>query len=134
LITNQGSVRREVVIDAGAEELWAIVGDPGRVQEWFPGIESSHLEGTARTITLSSGQVVTETIVTRDPLQRRLQYSSDGPMCRRHLATLDVVPIDEGRCLVVFGTDAEPAASALALGGAAGAALENLARRFEEAR
>lgn len=108
-----------------------MVGDPGRVAEWFPGIESSRIEGAQRVVTLSSGQEVTETIVTVDPLQRRFQYQMKSPLCRSHLGTLDVIALGERDCLVVYSTDADPAAAALTIGGASGAALEHLATMFE---
>jgi hypothetical protein len=114
-----------------AEEVWALVGDPARVAEWFPGIESCRVEGLQRVVTLSSGQEVTETIVTIDPLQRRFQYQMKSPLCRSHLGTLDVIGLGEHDCLVIYSTDADPATMALAIGGASGAALEHLATMLE---
>jgi hypothetical protein len=77
-------------------------------------------------ITTAAGQVFTERLLTLDPLQRRFQYELDSPMCREHLGTLDVIELDDRNCLVVYGTDAEPATMALVIAGAAGAALESL--------
>lgn len=39
-MTNRASVRREARIDAGADGVWAVVGDPTRLAEWFPGVAS----------------------------------------------------------------------------------------------
>jgi hypothetical protein len=126
LETNRGSIRQEVRISRPASRVWELVGDPARVQEWFPTIESSAVDGLHRMITLASGQVIDEDIVTLDPLQRRFQYEMHAPLCRTHLGTLDVVAIDDESCLVIYGTDAEPATMALTISGAVGAALEKL--------
>lgn len=126
MTTNRASVRRDVRIDRPAEQVWALAGDPARVHEWFPGITSCSVKGDERMITTAAGHVLTEKILTLDPLQRRLQYETDWPMCRQHLGTLDVLEIDEGSCLVVSGTDAEPATMALVIAGATGAALGHL--------
>lgn len=126
LITHRASVRREVQIRRSAGAVWELVGDPARIHEWFPGIGSCSVDGDERVVTLGSGQAVTEKIITLDPLQRRFQYVMNFPLCREHLGTLDVIELDEQSCLVVYGTDADPATMALTIGGATGAALENL--------
>jgi uncharacterized protein YndB with AHSA1/START domain len=124
-------VRREVHIHRPADEVWELVGDPSRVHEWFPGIVSCSVDGDERVITTGSGQTIAERVLTLDPLQRRFQYAMDSPMCRMHLGTVDVLELEERRCLVVYGTDADPATMALAIGGAAGAALEQLRELLE---
>ena len=130
----RGSVRRQVRIARPADEVWAIVGDPARIQEWFPGIESSTVEGTSRVIVTGSGLPMPEEIVTNDPLQRRFQYRITAPMLREHLSTLDVLDLDDGTSLVVYSADADPATMALVIAGAAGNALEHLRTMMEGAR
>jgi len=123
---NRGSVRRHVRIRRPAGEVWARIGDPARIQEWFPGIESSTVEGSSRVITTDGGLPMPEEIVTNDPLQRRFQYRITAPMFREHLSTLDVLDLDDGTCVVVYAADADPSTMALVLAGAAGSALEHL--------
>jgi len=82
-------------------------------------------------INTAAGHTINETILTLDPLERRFQYEADWPMCRQHLGTLDVIELDEWSCLVVYGTDAEPATMALVIGGATGAALQRLRELLE---
>lgn len=130
----RGSVRRQVLIHCPASRVWSMVGDPGRIQEWFPGIESSTIEGSRRTIVMGSGQAMPEEIVTNDPLQRRFQYRITAPMFREHLSTLDVLDLGDGTSLVVYGADADPSAMALVIGGAAGNALEHLRDLMENGR
>jgi hypothetical protein len=115
-----------------AEEVWGLAGDPARVHEWFPGISSCQVDRDKRMITTAAGHVINEKILTVDPLQRRFQHEADWPMCRHHLGTLDVIELDEQSCLVVYGTDAEPATMALVIGGATGAALDRLREVLEE--
>jgi len=120
-----------VVIDRPASEVWAVVGDPARVPEWFPGIASCEVNGDERIVVTAGGQSIPERILTLDPLQRRFQYQIEAPMCRFHLGTLDVVELGDDRCLVLFSTDAEPATVALTIGGGAAAALRHLAGLFQ---
>ena len=127
----RGSVRRQVRIACPPDEVWAIVGDPARIQEWWPGITSSTVDGTTRVITTGSGLPMPEEILTNDPLQRRFQYRITAPMFREHLSTLDVLDLDDGTCLAVYSADANPATMALVIAGAAGNALEHLRTMME---
>jgi hypothetical protein len=126
-----GTVRREVRVDRPAADVWAVLGDPTTIQEWFPGIDDSVVDGTSRVITTTSGLPMPEEIVTLDHLQRRFQYRLTIPLVRHHLGTIDVHDLGDGTSLVVYGTDAEPDTLALVIGGATGAALQELRRQLE---
>ena len=119
-------MRRHVRIARTAEDVWAVIGDPARIQQWFPGIVASTVDGTTRVITTTSGMPMPEEIVTDDPIQRRFQYRITGSIAREHLSTLDVIDLEDGTCLVVYAADAVPATMALVIAGAAGNALEHL--------
>ena len=54
-------------------------------------------------------------------------------MFRHHLSTIDVIDLEDGTTLAIYGVDAEPAVLALTIGGAAGAALEHLKVMLEQA-
>ncbi|MHB1445103.1 MAG: SRPBCC family protein [Acidimicrobiales bacterium] len=129
----RGSVRRHVRIARPAEDVWAIVSDPASIQEWFPGIVASTVDGTTRVITTGAGLPIPEEIVTNDPIQRRFQYRITGPLAREHLSTLDVIDLEDGTCLAVYAADAAPAIMALIIAGAAGNALEHLRASMEGA-
>lgn len=127
------SIRREIWIKRPADEVWAIVTDAAAIQKWFPGIVHSEFipsdaDGSPaiRKVVLATGLKLTEEIVTNDPLIRRFQYRITGGVFREHLATVDVIEVDDDNCLAVYGTDAVPDVMALILGGASGEALENL--------
>lgn len=124
------SIRRELRIDRNAAQVWPLIGDPGRIQEWFPGIESCTVEttdeGTTRTVTLATGIPLVEHVVTNDPIARRFQYKIAGGVFKEHLGTVDVIDLGDGSCLGVYSTDALPDVMALVIGGATGGALENI--------
>lgn len=127
----RGTVRRQVRIARPATDVWALVGDPARLPEWFPGITDAVIDGTSRVITTGAGLPMPEEIVTLDHLLRRFQYRITAPLFREHLCTLDVLDLDDGTCLVVYGVDADPSTMALVIGGAAGNALEHLRTLME---
>ena len=127
----RASVRRQVRIGRPPDDVWAYIGDPSRLPEWFPGIDAATVDGTMRIITTGSGIPMPEQILTNDPLQRRFQYRITAPMFREHLSTLDVLDLDDGTCVVSYAADATPATMALVIAGAAGNALENLRMMLE---
>jgi hypothetical protein len=128
----RGSVRRSVRIARTADEIWAIVGEPSRLPEWFPGITSCTVDGMSRVIITGAGLPMPETMLTIDPILRRFQYRITAPIVREHLSTIDVHDLGDGTCLVVYSVDAEPSTMALVIGGAAGNALEHLKVLMEE--
>ena len=129
----RGSVRSELRIACRAEDLWAVVGDPARLAEWFPGVASCAVDGDERTVITEAGLSMPERLLTVDRLQRRFQYRITAPLFREHLSTVDVHDLGDGTSLVVYSVDAEPSVMALVLGGAAGAALERLRAMTEGA-
>ncbi|MCU1394194.1 MAG: hypothetical protein JWM34_2622 [Ilumatobacteraceae bacterium] len=125
-----GSLRREIVIDATADEIWRVVGSPGLIHHWFPGIVDCTFDGTVRMVTTGTGIPMPEEIITNDRLLHRLQYRIDTPLFRSHLATFDAIDLDDGRCICIYSTDAVPDVMALVIGGATSGALEELQRQF----
>ncbi len=128
-----GSVRHFVRIDRPAADVWAVVGDPARLAEWFPGIAACVVEGRTRTVTLATGLVFPEEILVNDPLQRRFQYRITAPLLREHRGTIDVFDLGDGTCVVAYATDADPRTMALTIGGGTAGALEELKRQMEGA-
>jgi hypothetical protein len=127
----RGTQRREIAIDAPASRVWSIVGRAELLHLWFPGIDSCEVDGDQRTIVLSSGIPMVETILANDPDQRRFQYTVAGGIFQEHLGTIDVIELGPERCLVTYASDARPAAMALVLGGATNGALVELRRQVE---
>lgn len=127
----RGSVRRQIIVRRSPDEVWALVGDPTRLAEWFPGIVSVAVDGDERVITTGSGIPMPERILTVDPLLRRFQYRITAPMFREHLGTIDVLALDDGSSLVAYSTDADPSVMALVIGGGTGGALRRLRELME---
>ena len=125
-----GSVRRHAILSASADEVWSFVGRPGALHEWFP-TSSTRIEGNKRWVTLPSGIVFEEEILLVDNDLRRFQYSIVGnPLITHHVGTMDVIPIADHKCIVVYSTDIEPEVLGLAIGAAAGQGLRNLEEKF----
>ncbi len=119
-------MRRHVRIRRPAEVVWPFVGDATRLAEWFTGITECHVAGSTRTVITTSGVAMPEEIITNDPLTRRFQYRITSALFHEHLSTLDVIDLNDGTCLAIYGVDANPATMALVIGGAAGDALHRL--------
>jgi hypothetical protein len=126
-----GSARFHVRINRPAAMVWELAGNPTRLHEWFPGITSCEVEGTTRIITLGSGLPMPEEILVKDDDLRRFQYKITAPMFAFHRGSIDVIDLEDGTCLVVYTTDADPRTMAMTIGGATGGALDELQRLME---
>ena len=126
------SVRRQLIFDRSADDVWAVIGDPSTIHTWFPGMADSTVDGTTRVITTVTGLPMREEILTNDPIQRRFQYRVTSPIFTSHLGTIDVFDLGDDRSLVSYSTDAEPGALAVMIGGATGNALHELRRQLED--
>jgi carbon monoxide dehydrogenase subunit G len=84
-------------VAAPADEVWALVGDPGRIDEWFAPVTACEMDGDRRTVTMGSGAVLVER-VGRDDAARSYSYSvlSGIPGLTSHQATLRVVEAPAG--------------------------------------
>src|SRR4051812_31145416 len=120
------TIRKEARINRSADEVWKVVSDAGNM-DWFPGVESSSLTGTTRTVTFSGGITVEEEIVTNDDELRRLQYRIVGGAMpvEFHLGTVDVIEVGEGS-LLIYSTDVQPDGLAKPMRASIGAAADGL--------
>lgn len=104
-----GKGRAEVRVEQSPDEVWAVVGDFGRLAEWSPGIDSCTVEGQDRTI-VTGGMEFVERLVHRDEATRTLVYGvlPSGVMpITRHEATVAVEPAGSGS-LVSWSFEIEP--------------------------
>ena len=124
------TVRREIRIERSPDDVWALLRDPTTIVDWFPGIVSCTLDGSVRTVTMTSGLSLREEIVTIDDDLRRFQYRIDSPIMSHHLGMIDVLE-DHGGSLVIYSTDISPDPMAYVFSGATGAALEAIKSRLE---
>lgn len=132
LRTPLGSVRNDVRIARQADDVWAVISDVGNVAAWFPSFTDSRVEGNQRHITTATGIPLIEDVLRVDHDQRRFQYAVvPNGVIREHRATVDVIDLEDGTCLVTYSTDIVPAVLALAFSGGIAEALENLRRIME---
>ena len=107
------SIIKEVVIDAGTDDVWAALRDFGAVHERLvPGfvIDCRLDGGDSRVVTFFNGAVAREALVGVDEEARRLAYSVvDGPTAfTHHSASAQVFADGEGRARLVWTTDLLP--------------------------
>jgi carbon monoxide dehydrogenase subunit G len=108
------SIRKEISVDAPAEQVWDAVRDVGAVHERLgPGfLLDARLDGEARIVTFANGMVVREPIVDIDDTARRLVYSAVGGMSSHYNASMQVFSEGDGRSRLVWIIDLLPHALA----------------------
>jgi uncharacterized protein YndB with AHSA1/START domain len=126
-----GSIRHEIRINRPAADVWALAGDAARLHEWFPGLVSSEVVGTTRTIVSGMGMPMPEEILVCDNNQRRFQYRLTMPLFKHHRGTIDVIDLRDDTCLVVYSTEADPRTMALVISAGTAGALDELKRQME---
>ncbi len=106
------SVRKEILIDAGADGVWDAIRDFGAVHtRVVPGfVVDTRLEGNDRIVTFFSGAVQREPLVDLDDETRRLVYSAlDSPLGATHYnASVQVFADGANRCRVEWVVDVLP--------------------------
>jgi hypothetical protein len=72
------SIRREILVEARPEHVWAAVRDVGALhRRLVPGfVVDTRLETGARVVTFGNGMVIRELIVDLDDGARRLAWSA----------------------------------------------------------
>ena len=74
------SIRREVVIEASADDVWKVIGDfatgPSRMSPGY--VVDTQAEADERVVTFANGAVVRERRITVDHDARRIVYSIVG--------------------------------------------------------
>ncbi|MBV6755007.1 SRPBCC family protein [Rhodococcus opacus] len=122
------SIRSHAILDHDAASVWAVVRDVGSVADWFPAMANSEPTGSGRRVTLADGATLVESTVTLDEDLRRFQYRVVGGDLGvdSHLGTIDVIDLGDGRSVLVYGSDVEPAEVAEAFDAAIGEAVDGL--------
>jgi len=127
------TIRKELHLDARADDVWDAVRDFGSVHERLgPGfLLDARWDGDARVVTFSNGMVVREPLVTLDDVERRLVYSATGGMSRHYNAVMEVFPDGDDRCRLVWTIDLLPNELAPTVDGLAEKACETMKRTLE---
>ncbi|MDA8341934.1 MAG: SRPBCC family protein [Actinomycetota bacterium] len=112
-------------IDRTPDEVWALVGRFGGLDEWMPGIESCRVEGDDRHLAMM-GMEITEHLVSRDDAARSITYSiTAGVPVEHHEATIAVTPAGGGSH-VTWDVDVAPDDMAALMVGMYQSALETV--------
>jgi hypothetical protein len=120
-------------IEVPADRAWALLSDSALVPTWFQSIKGCVVTGDRRVCRLAGGATVTEQILTCDDELRRFQYSiAEGIPVDTHRATIDVIALDEGVCVVVYSTDVTPDRFGAPMGDAVEEALDAVKALLEE--
>lgn len=104
------SIRKEVLIEARAEDVWDAVRDVGAVHTRLaPGfVVDTKLDGDARIVTFASGLVLHELIVDIDDKARRFVWAAVGGPIKHHNGSMQVFAEGEGRSRLVWIADILP--------------------------
>jgi hypothetical protein len=113
------SIRKDIVVDVPAENVWAAVRDVGAVHTRLAQqmVVDTKLEGDSRVVTFANGETVRERIVTVDDTSRRLVYAVVGWRTTHHNASFEVVEESDGRSRLIWTTDLLPDTLADMVGG-----------------
>jgi len=104
------SIRKEIPLDAGAEDVWAAVRDIGALHTCLvPGfVTDTQLEPGARIVTFGNGMVARELIVDLDDQAWRLVWSAVGGRLTHHNASAQVFAEGDTRSRLVWTADLLP--------------------------
>lgn len=116
------SIRKEILIDARPEDVWAAVRDVGEIHvRLVPGfVIDCRLEGDARIVTFANGLVARELIVDVNDDDRRLVWAAVGGQFTHHNASVQVFADGADHSRLVWIADLLPNQ----LAGAIGAMIE----------
>ena len=104
------TILREIEVGAGADFVWAAVRDVGNVHtRLFPGfVTEVTMEPGIRHVKFAAGWVIHELIVSIDESLRRIAYASVQGRAQHHNSSMQVIPVSENRCRIVWTTDVLP--------------------------
>ncbi len=104
------ALRIEHPLRQDADAIWAVVGDPVRI-DWVPGVASCTMDDDVRRFSMAGAGELAERILSRDPERRRLEYSviQSTPPLKAHRAAIEVIEQAEG-CLLIWETEVLPEA------------------------
>jgi uncharacterized protein YndB with AHSA1/START domain len=110
--TARGSVTKTLDVRAGADEVWAVLGDFNGLPRWNAGVERSDLSngGKRRTLALKAGGTVVEDLLHRDDAGRSMSYSiiESAVPVSRHKATISVIDRGPNQSTVRWSCEFEP--------------------------
>ena len=127
------SIRKELIVDASADHVWAALRDIGQVHTRLARefVIDTRLDGDSRLVTFANGEVVRERIVDIDDRARRLAYAVVDWRTTHHNASFQVTPDGDGRSRLTWVTDLLPDALADLVGSFVEQGCEAIKRTLE---
>jgi polyketide cyclase/dehydrase/lipid transport protein len=127
------SIRKELIVDAPADHVWAALRDIGQVHTRLARefVIDTRLDGDSRLVTFANGEVVRERIVDIDDRARRLAYAVVDWRTTHHNASFQVTPDGDGRSRLTWITDLLPDSLAGLVGGFVGQGCVAIKRTLE---
>lgn len=129
------SIHKEALISAPASRVWAALQDVGALHtRLVPGfVTDCKLEGEARIVTFANGIQAKELIVDIDNKLMRVSWSAVGGRLSHHNASVQVIPVGEASCKVLWVADLLPHEMAPAIAGMIEQGLAAM-KHFQEAQ
>ena len=128
------SIHKEIDIERSKEFVWDVVRDVGAIhRRLVPGfVVDCKLDGDARVVTFANGMVVRELIVDVDDKTCRHSWSARGGTLTHHNASLQVFPLGDVNCRVVWIADLLPNAAAEPVAGMIQQGLDTMKATLEK--
>ncbi len=102
-------IRESIEIPVTPDEIWGLIGDPGRVGEWVPALSGSSATTDGRACTTAEGAEILERVLEHSDEERFYTYAvvaSPFPL-RSYVSSLSVQPHGRGS-RVDWTADFEP--------------------------
>lgn len=130
------TIIRDIEVGASAEFVWSAVRDVGNVQvRLFPDfVTDVTMESGIRHVRFATGWVIHELIVSIDDELRRIAYASVQGRAQHHNSSMQVFPIAENRCRILWTTDVLPDAVADSISDILNHAIPLMVRTLEGAK
>jgi hypothetical protein len=104
------SIRREILIEAHCEDVWAAARDVGALHQRLASgfVVDTRMEGDDRIVTFANGLVAREKIVDIDDRARRLVWTVVGGRTSHYNASFQALADGEGRTRALWIVDLLP--------------------------
>ena len=127
------AIHKEIEIDRSQQFVWDAIRDVGAIHKRLvPGfVIDCKLEGDWRIVTFANGKVVRELIVDVDDKTFRHSWSAQADFLTHYNASLQVFPLGDNKCRVVWIADLMPNEVAGTVGEMIQLGLDTMKRTLE---
>jgi len=102
-------LKEEILFNCDAKTLWNIITDISRC-DWVPSVNEIAIEADCRVFEMSGMGKVREKIIMNDSQTMTLKYSAieTRTPLNHHLATMNILKVDEDNCNLIWTTEIDP--------------------------